>query len=189
MSEIKPEVLAEIRNIQMLIGRNVLVFQNVERILKFIHNFRNGSGTFEILLKRKVKIDELSLGRLTDESVLKRIDSKLNKQSDTELHFAYDILSDYEALDFAIKFFNDINDDRNLLIHNFTSIWPMDKSENREKAKNWLLDQYKAIFAQREVLVSSLKLIVERTNIVGEYFSSNEGLEDWLEFLASDEEA
>jgi len=49
------------------------------------------------------------------------------------------------------------------------------------------LSQYDAIFAQREVLVSSLNIIVERTNAVFEYFNSDEGKKAWEEFICSEE--
>ena len=79
----------EIRNIQMLIGRNILVFQDVEQKLKLILNFKKGSGTIENLIKRKEKIDQLSLGRLTDESYLKKIESKLTINEEKKLFLSF----------------------------------------------------------------------------------------------------
>lgn len=188
MSEIDPQVLAEIRNIQMLIGRNILVFQNVEHILKVILHLREGSGTVNNLAKRKTKIDELSLGRLSDQSVLRKIDSKLSAQSEKDLHITYGSQYEDHALDSAIKFFKDINDDRNLLVHNFTIRWPLDKSKNREKAKSWLLNQYEVAMAQREILILAMKDFEERTNAVDNYFKSEEAKKVWEDFLASDSE-
>jgi hypothetical protein len=187
MDDIDPQVLEEIRHIQMLIGRNILVFQNVEHLLKNIHYFRQGAGTENNLAKRKIKIDELSLGRLSDKTVLNKIDSKLSSKSDSELHWSYDILKDDQALNSAIKFFNDINDDRNFLVHNFTAKWPLDETENRAQARTWLLSQYDAIFAQRGVLVTSLNIIVERTNAMSEYFNSDEGKKALEKFISSEE--
>ncbi len=187
MNDIDPVVLEEIRNIQMLIGRNILVFQNVEHLLKNIQHFRQGAGTASNLAKRKVKIDELSLGRLSDETVISRIDSKLNAESDTEFHFSYDILKDNIALNSAVKFFNDINDDRNFLVHNFTAKWKLDNSEDRDQARNWLLSQYDAIIAQKKILVTSFNIIVERSNAVSEFFNSSEGQKAWNEFIISEE--
>ena len=97
MNDIDPQVLEEIRHIQMLIGRNILTFQNVEHLLKCIHHYRQGSGTVNNLAKLKIKIDELSLGRLSDEAALTRIDSKLNSKSDSEFHFSYEILKNFIA--------------------------------------------------------------------------------------------
>lgn len=186
MDDIDPQVIEEIRHIQMLIGRNILVFQNVEHLLKEINHSREGAGTAKNLIQRKMKIDELSLGRLSDETVLQKIDSKLNAKKDDDFHFSYEILKDDPKLNSAIKFFNDINDDRNLLVHNFTTKWPLNKSENRRQAKNWLLKQYDAIFAQREILVESLNIIDERQNVISNYLNSEEGKKSWDEFMISD---
>ena len=118
---------------------------------------------------------------------MNKIDSKLSSKSDSELHWSYDILKDDQALNSAIKFFNDINDDRNFLVHNFTAKWPLDETENRAQARTWLLSQYDAIFAQREVLVTSLNIIVERTNAMSEYFNSDEGKKALEKFISSEE--
>jgi hypothetical protein len=187
VNEIDPKVLAEIRNIQMLIGRNVLVFQNVEHILKLIHQFKNGSGTFKNLLKRKEKIDELSLGRLTNDSILKKISSKLNSKSDKDIYISYSTLPDDKALNFAIKFFNDINEDRNFLVHNFTVKWKLDNPDHREEAKNWLLKQYQTSIEQREVLIIAMQQIVERTSAMNDFINSEEGRKVLSELKASEE--
>ena len=176
MSEHEPEFLAEIRNIQMLIGRNVLVFQNVEQLLKVINNYKKGSGTPENILKRKSRIDELSLGRLTDPKVMEKIDTKFNKQDKNNLYINFENLINDQELEKSIKFFNDINDDRNLLIHNFTAKWPLDKVDNREAAKQWLLNQYETIIKHRDILVTSCKLIVEGTNIMNDFYKSEDNI-------------
>lgn len=187
MDDIDPQTLEEIQHIQMLIGRNILVFQNVEHLLKNIHLFRHGSGTAKNLAKRKIKIDELSLGRLSDLSVISRIDSKLSSKNESETHFSYNILKNDPTLDSAIKFFNNINDDRNFLVHNFTTRWPLDKSENRVLAKDWLLNQYDSIIAKKEILVTSLNIIAVRTNAMSEYFNSDEGKKTLEQFISSEE--
>ncbi|MDO9233988.1 MAG: hypothetical protein Q8S46_06180 [Methylotenera sp.] len=78
MNDINPKALEEINHIEMLVGRNILLFQEVELLLKDINHLRYGAGTENNLLERKKKINELSLGRLSDTSVLTKIDSKLS---------------------------------------------------------------------------------------------------------------
>ncbi|WP_047540626.1 hypothetical protein [Methylotenera versatilis] len=176
MKDISAEDLAEIRNIQMLLGRNVLIFQNVEHILKLIHQFKEGKGTFENLHNRKKKIDELSLGRLTDETYLKKIDSKFNKEESDQYYFSYNSLPDNEALNTTIKFFNDINDDRNFIIHNFCKRWHLDHKDHRVEAKNWLVKQYDDVLANRAVLIDVMQMIVSRTLMMNEFVNSSEGV-------------
>lgn len=159
----------------MLIGRNVLTFQYIEHILKLIHHFKSGSGTFKNIQKRKNKIDELSLGRLTDESFLKRIDSKLSAKIDKESYFSYSALPDDVELNAAINFFNGINDDRNFLVHNISTKWQFHNAVHREEAKNWLLKQYDDVMKHKTVLESVLNTITERLKAFDEYIYSDEG--------------
>jgi hypothetical protein len=189
VSDINPKALEEINHIEMLVGRNILLFQEVELLLKEINHLRHGAGTENNLLKRKRKINELSLGRLSDTSVLNKIDSKLSVKNATEFYHTYDLLKDYEPLNAAIKFFNDINADRNFLVHNFIAKWNLAEAEVRIKAIEWLINQHHVSFSQKEVLVLSLNIINSRIDIINEYFSSEEGMKQWNDFLDSNEEA
>lgn len=187
MDDVNLQALGEINYIEMLVGRNILLFQEVELLLKEINHLRYAAGTESNLLERKKKIDELSLGRLTDTAVLNKIDSKLSVKNDTDWFHTYNLLSDYEPLDTAIKFFNDINADRNFLVHNLIAKWNIVEPENSSKAIEWITSQYHASFYQKEVLVSSLNIINRRIDIINEYFNSEEGVKQWDEFLSSDD--
>lgn len=167
MSEIQPEELAEIRNIQMLIGRNVLIFQNIEQILKLINHFGKGRNNFTNLSKRKEKIDQFSFGRLTDKKRLKEIDSSLKYESNKEIIFSYDFLPDDKNFNDAVKFLNSKNEDRNLMVHHISQRWQFDNADHREEAKNWLTNLYESVFEQRKILVDTLYLITQRYD---EYF-------------------
>lgn len=188
MSDINHQALEGINHIQMLVGRNILLFQEVELLLKDINHLRYGAGVESKLLERKKRIDEMSLGRLSDSTVLNKIDFKLSVKNDTDFHYKYDILKDYEPLNSAVKFFNDINADRNFLVHNFITKWNLDESESRTKAIEWLTTQYDASYSQKEVLVTSLNIINRRIDIINEYFNTEEGMKLWDEFLSSDDE-
>ncbi|MFA6040234.1 MAG: hypothetical protein WC733_01895 [Methylophilus sp.] len=171
---ITSEEITEIRHTQMLIGRNILLFQNIEHILKVIIYFGSGSGTPSNLIKRKNKIDELSFGRLTDINLLEHIESKFNVESNSEITLSYDFLPDDHDFVDTLKYLNKHNDDRNFLVHNFCQRWQLNRSDHREEAMHWLTTQYNSIFEKREVLVKTLLKITERTK-------------DWLADINSEE--
>ncbi|MDP1573272.1 hypothetical protein [Hydrogenophaga sp.] len=110
-------------------------------------------------------------------------------KNDTDLYHTYDLLKDYEPLNAAIKFFNDINTDRNFLVHNFIAKWNLDEAEIRTNAIEWLINQHHVSFSQKEVLVLSLNIINSRIDIINDYFNSEEGKKEWNKFLDLNEEA
>lgn len=164
----------EVHEIQRLLGRNVILFQIIEKILKRIHHLKKGSNSFNNLKKRHDAINRLSLGRLTDNEVISKIDSKFKYDETKELVFSYDFLPDDESLNKSIIFLNSKNEDRNFMVHLLLDKWDFEVDSDRTEAKQWLLQLYEESYKESLILAEILKKIEDRTKEWSEYIYSDD---------------
>jgi len=164
----------EVHEIQRLLGRNVILFQIIEQILKKIHHFKKASNSFDNLKKRHDAINRLSLGRLTDHEVINKIDSKLKYDKTKDVVFSYDFLPDDESLNKSINFLNSKNEDRNFMVHLLLDKWDFQVESDRRESKEWLLKLFEESHKESLILAEILKTIEDRTKEFNEYINSNE---------------
>ncbi|MBD9361479.1 hypothetical protein [Methylomonas fluvii] len=177
------------KEVQRKLGRNVLLFQQIEYILKYILIYsdlsvwNSGDGLKSNLEEQKQRFSKLSLGQIAKQF----IDSTFSLESDSgeeeaELNY-YRVFARIRNSPFVcdIDFFNErknelaaLIDERNELIHHFLPKWNWEDYASLSKAEIYLDQQRERVFPEYELLKS----------VVESFHSSREEL---VEYIRSDE--
>lgn len=175
------EIDIELKNeIHRKIGRNVVLFQRIEMILKFLLTIVNHSGYLTelpaILEQRKAAIGKQTLGQLTGQFVESTFgtpkETTINSEELREIYFSFrfNIKRDDAVYEERKRELASIVDERNDLIHHLFSKWNLGSSEGIKELEKHLDQQQEKLLTELENLKS--------------YFDTVSGQ---LDFLNSDE--
>jgi hypothetical protein len=158
--------------IQQKIGKNFLLFQKIEMLLKHLISINNASGYHneiaQIIQDKKQKVYKNTMGGLV---------TQLQKDCDLEVENNYhDDLGELSTVHFAFQFrIRDtslydnlilIRDERNRLTHHFLSDWNMSTIDQCQNVIEHLNQQYQLAQSVMEKLIDYVKFIDESAKLL-----------------------
>ena len=189
LAEYKDEVLRKI-------GRNMLLFQQIEHILKYVvlnSDFDSSLSSFQRNLdKRNKSIMRTSLGNLVREyveSTLSKYDGNGNlteelKEPHINLRCRWE-LSEAQCKKRKVDL-ESIVADRNRLIHNLLPQFDPGSINSCIETINWLDDQHKKLLPQLEEIRGLAKTLQEARETISRFLNSKEGEKMFLEMVAAE---
>lgn len=169
------------------IGRNVMLFQQVEYLLKGLLLFGNIScrvSEYEIVKEnRKASIFKQTMGQVagqwhenffssTKETVIKPEELKID---DAWFGFYYNIEADGDFYEERKKALELVVSERNDLIHGLILKWDKASTESCAKIEQYLDQQREKILPELEFLKDQAKHLLEIRKNLAEFFLSDEG--------------
>lgn len=167
------------------VGRNVLLFQQIEALLKFlVANHRrdgNTSNFEERLQQRTEKAHKQMMGKLVEQftdgilSDAGEPNAEPEEQNQVWMSFTFTTSGDrkfYEAQRADMK---RMVDERNDLIHHFMPRWQPDSPEKMAEAAKYLDEQRARVMPMFEHLRSVSKALIDVGQSMGAFMASEEG--------------
>ncbi|SEN73718.1 hypothetical protein SAMN05216404_106235 [Nitrosospira multiformis] len=187
MKELSDEVLRKI-------GRNVLLFQQIERLLKFVVTNHRADGTtidfVERHQKRAGKIQARTMGELIKQyggevSHAGELTKEQKEVTQAWMSYTFTIASNNDFMESQRSDLELMVRERNDLVHHFLPRWHPDSLEHMTAASAYLDQQYEKVLPMFEHLKSVAKSMQQAQETLAAFLASNEGerlLElDWLQ--------
>lgn len=165
------------------VGRNLLLFQHIEGLLKFLLSNHRAGGTPEDFKERQQKqidtINKTMLGHLVDKygtEVLQDAGVGVPEEESPAdwIAFSFRISGDAEFVEAMRRDMRLMTEQRNELVHGFLPRWLPDSSEKLEEALAYLDTQREKVLPMHEHLRTMASHI-------------QESRKNFFEFMASDE--
>lgn len=178
------------------IGRNVLLFQQIEGLLKFLVVNYKAHGTSSDLMMRQQrrlnKVQKHMMGQLVEQYV----DGILTDAGDASqgldapsvpwISFSSKITGDHEFYESQCTNLKLMKDERNDLIHHFLLRWQPDSLSHMTDASDYLDKQREKILPILEHLMSVSKSMQEARKSLADFLASDEGQKHFeLQWLQS----
>ena len=167
------------------VGRNVLLFQQIEALLKFlVANHRrdgNTSNFEERLQQRTEKTHKQMMGKLveqfTDGILSDAGEPTVEPEDLTEMwmSFTFTTSGDREFYEVQRADMKRMVDERNELIHHFLPRWQPDSPERMAEAANYLDEQRARVMPMFEHLRSVSKALIDVGQSMAAFMASEEG--------------
>ena len=136
------------------VGRNLVIFQQVERALKFLTthaHFRAPAGEFAERFHAHTKtVERKTMGQLAasvEDFFLDRPDAEPDDIEEAWLGFRFSVEAEAEAIARCERELKDLVDRRNELVHHFLPRWEASIAGEPDAALSWLDDQRQAAVA------------------------------------------
>jgi len=178
------------------IGRNVLLFQHIEGLLKFLNANHHVDGTLSDLVKRQEKrakkIQRQMMGNLSEQYINGILSdggtAPKGPKEATQLwaSFTYTITGDNDFIEAQRTGRELMLRDRNELIHHFLPRWHPDSLEQMTEASTYLDQQYEKVLPMFEHLKSVAKSMQQAREMMAAWLASDEG-ERMLDGLATEQ--
>ncbi|MBL0168450.1 MAG: hypothetical protein IPP85_15605 [Propionivibrio sp.] len=167
------------------IGRNVLLFQQIEGILKFLVSNHHADGTMADFMerqqKRDKKVQKQMMGTLVEqytEGILSDAGEPTNEPEDvTEswVSISFKRTGDKDYYDSQKADMKLMVDERNNLIHHFLSRWHPESVEHLAAASAYLDQQRDKVLPMLEHFKSFTKSMQESRQAMAAFLASDEG--------------
>lgn len=166
------------------IGRNLLIFQQIEGLLKMILGNSQVQGyARELAFKQKQRINGMQkdmLGQLMQQyfdEILSEADEELQGPRDLAepwLSCSIKITVDATFAETQLESFERMRKERNQLVHHFLPYWQPDSPENLIQASDYLDEQREKILPVWEHLKSVAETMHQTRQTLAGYMASNE---------------
>jgi hypothetical protein len=177
------------------IGRNLLLFQHIEEMMKAILSLTNVEGPAssiqQIAARRADEVHRKTLGQLKEqyfeEVMSEGLPAGEPPQPLTEawIRFSYTIEPQGDLLDRDRAMFDALVVERNDLAHRFLARWRTSYANDHQAAYDYLDQQRERALPVRDHLKSILEALFEHREQVAEYLRSDEGMRQmelaWLQ--------
>lgn len=177
------------------VGRNVLLFQQIEGLLKFLVANHHADGTATDIVGRQQdraeKVQKHMMGKLVErytDGILSDAGEATKEPEEVTqpwMSFTFTVNGDsefYESLRTSLKL---MVDERNDLIHHFLPRWQPDSLEHLTAATSYLDQQREKVLPMFEHLKSVTKSMQEARQALAVSLSSDEGMRqfelNWLQ--------
>ena len=165
----------KIEEIQILIGKNILLLQEIEQLLKFIIYHESGKGLEKDLKKRKKNIDAMPLGKLLNKKMTDRhnstIDPEITPLNETYVSYSFTLgKTDISILKKSVE--TDVLEERNILVHKFLIENDLTNDIGIAKAKKFLTEQHEKITKQKLPLVESRDALIKVGSTLNNFLNS-----------------
>jgi len=167
------------------VGRNVLLFQQIEALLKFlVANHRrdgNTSNFEERLQQRTEKTHKQMMGKLVEQftdgilSDAGEPNAEPEEQNQVWMSFTFTTSGDREFYEAQRADMKRMVDERNDLIHHFMPRWQPDSPEKMAEAAKYLDEQRARVMPMFEHLRSVSKALIDVGQSMGAFMASEEG--------------
>lgn len=165
------------------VGRNLLLFQQIEGLLKFLLSSHKAGGTPQDFNKRQQKkidsINKTMLGHLVDKygtEVLQDAGVEVAEEESPAdwITFSFRISGDSEFVESMRRDMKLMTDQRNELVHGFLPRWQPDSKEKLEVALDYLDIQREKVLPMHEHLRTIAGHIQESRTKILEFMASEE---------------
>ena len=175
------------------LGRNIILFQKIELLLKFLLANSKISGyvdELKIIQERQNKIfEKQTLGQLVNQFFeniifsLKKIDDEPDVLKEKGVWISFDCAfpNDSTIHEEQKKSLALIVAERNELVHHFFSMWDLTLFNGWNSAEHYLDKQYDKIEKEFQHLKVLAKLLEEGRKDIGNFMKTDEG-KTWLKF-------
>ncbi|MDO9238958.1 MAG: hypothetical protein Q7U30_03015, partial [Methylicorpusculum sp.] len=158
-----------IREVQRKLGRNVLLFQQIEQILKWmlthqdVKVWRNKEGFKTNLDERKKSLSKATMGQIAKDFIgnsFSLSEDSCSDEKDCEVNTNYirltlgPIICDEDFYNKRKTELEALITERNDLIHHFLPRWDFDELESVREAETYLDEQRDRVFPEYEFLKS-----------------------------------
>ncbi|MDP2100627.1 hypothetical protein [Methylicorpusculum sp.] len=182
-----------IREVQRKLGRNVLLFQQIEQILKWmlthqdVKVWRNKEGFKTNLDERKKSLSKATMGQIAKDFIgnsFSLSEDSCSDEKDCEVNTNYirltlgPIICDEDFYNKRKTELEALITERNDLIHHFLPRWDFDELESVREAETYLDEQRDRVFPEYEFLKSLIENSQEDRKQLIDYLSSDEGRKD-----------
>lgn len=187
----KPE-LEDLRNeVLKKVGRNVVLFQEFEVMLKFLVTYGKISGYAcdleEIKEKHKTKVMKTTLGQVAGQFIenavgeYQKVDEDLPelKEKVAYVSFSFRIQSDEKFYLKTKENIANIIQQRNDLIHHLSLNFDLNTIESLKEAEKYLDEQREAILPEHDRVKQYLKVLDECRKELVKYINSGELMRKW----------
>lgn len=167
------------------VGRNVLLFQQIEALLKFlVANHRrdgNTSNFEERLQQRTEKTHKQMMGKLVEQftdgilSDAGEPNAEPEEQNQVWMSFTFTTSGDREFYEAQRADMKRMVDERNDLIHHFMPRWQPDSPEKMAEAAKYLDEQRARVMPMFEHLRSVSKALIDVGQSMAAFMASEEG--------------
>lgn len=168
------------------VGRNVYLFQQVEKLLKHLNTSREISGYMsELEEKRKIRADEIGklnmgplVGQLMDNIYSEFDESRSGPENLKEPYFTFTfkIQTDADFVERRRLALKSLVDERNHLIHHFFNEFDINAIERHIEIEMYLDEQRERIIAEHEQLSFLAKTLADTAQEYVEHLNSDEGV-------------
>jgi hypothetical protein len=168
------------------VGRNVYLFQQIEKILKFLNTYREFSGYHSELEgnlnKRTNEISKLNMGPLVGQ-LIDNIYSKFDESErdhkeikESYLSFEFRIEADPDFIENRKQALKSFVDERNHLIHHLFTGAEINTIEQFAELEMFLDAQRERIIIEHDQLKFLVMTIADLAKESSDYFNSDEGI-------------
>lgn len=178
-SDLKPTQDEVLRRV----GRNLLLFQQIEHFLKFLLSTHKSGGTAETiktnLQKQAEGISKKMLGQLVEKyatEVLKDAGEAVPEEEGSAdwFMFSFSMSGDTKFVESIRRDLKVMTDERNELVHHFLPFWQPDSSEKMTEALVYLDTQREKVLPIHEHLRSTIGHIQESRQKLLDFMASPE---------------
>lgn len=164
-------------------GRNLLLFQHIEGLLKFLLSCHKAGGEpVDFKEKQQKRVDTMNrttLGNLVDKygtEVLKDAGAEIPEEESPAdwLTFSFRISGDAEFVEAMRRDLKLMTEQRNELVHGFLPRWQPDSPEKLEETLAYLNTQHENVLSMHEHLRTAASQIQETGKKLSEFMASEE---------------
>lgn len=165
------------------VGRNLLLFQQVEGLLKVLLASHKGSGSLLDFKARQEdqekRINKQMLGQLMEKygtEVLQDDGVELTEEEESEdsVSFFFRIQCDGELLESVRRDLKLVTKERNELVHAFLPRWQPDSPEKMTETLSYLDDQREKVLPILEHLKATIAKMKQSRTLMAEFIASDE---------------
>lgn len=165
------------------VGRNLLLFQQIEQLLKFVLTYHKAGGEpVDFKEKQQKRIDTINktmLGNLVDKygtEVLKDAGAEVPEEESPVnwITFSFRISGDAEFIEAMRRAMKLMTEQRNELVHGFLPRWQPDSPEKLEETLVYLDTQREKVLPMNEHLRTTASHIQESWKKLPEFMASKE---------------
>ncbi|MGZ8097178.1 MAG: hypothetical protein ACXWUD_13140 [Methylosarcina sp.] len=178
-----------IKEVQRKLGRNVLLFQQIEHMLKYmlayqdVSFWKSNDGLKSNLEERKNRVSKLCLGQIAKEYIGNTFSfaDEVSKEQSEQRDDAFFMGIKNDPIICDIDFYNQRKDEltaliaeRNDLIHHFLPKWNFKQYESVSAAEKYLDQQRERTLPEYEFLTSLIQNFHDSRKQIAEYIRSDE---------------
>lgn len=180
---LKPELKTTQDEVFRRVGRNLLLFQQIEQLMKFVLSHHKAGGEpLDFKEKQQKRIDTINkttLGNLVDKygaEVLKDAGTEVPEEEspDNWLTFSFRISGDAEFIETMRRDMKQMTEQRNELVHGFLPRWQPDSPEKIEETLAYLDTQREKVLPMHEHLRTIASHLQETGKKLFEFMAGEE---------------
>jgi hypothetical protein len=172
--------------VQRKLGRNLLLFQQIEGVLKALLVDFQEQGTISDLIanqkQRSDKVRKQMMGQLVEQyidGILSDADENLQELEDSSLPWmslTFTVAGEQEFSESQRRNLKLMVDERNDLIHHFLPRWRPESMDDQTKAFSYLDKQHEKVLPMLEHLLLASEFIQESRQSLADFLGSDKGI-------------